>query len=120
MASLYIDGSAMPEPKLNGLAVSREKIWSKNTGRSAAGKMVGDVVATKLNLKIEWAVLSEAQLSKISRAIENAFVSVKFKNPHSGKEETHTMYAGTLSCPVYSYASGMPAYTGVSLTLVEQ
>ena len=41
----------MPGLKLNGLTVTKEKIWSKNTGRAANGEMVGDLIAIKYTLK---------------------------------------------------------------------
>ena len=44
-ASITIGGVAMPEPKLNGLKISRNKIWSKNAGRGADGTMTGDIIA---------------------------------------------------------------------------
>ena len=40
-SDIEIDGVAMPGLKLNGLTVTKEKIWSKNTGRAANGEMVG-------------------------------------------------------------------------------
>lgn len=47
MASLLIGGVEMPEPKQGGVTISKEKIWSKNTGRGSDGTMNGDVVARK-------------------------------------------------------------------------
>ena len=46
-ASITIGGVAMPEPKLNGLKISRNKIWSKNAGRGADGTMTGDIIGLK-------------------------------------------------------------------------
>ena len=34
-SDIEIDGVPMPGLKLNGLTVTKEKIWSKNTGRAA-------------------------------------------------------------------------------------
>lgn len=39
-SDIEIDGVPMPGLKLNGLTVTKEKIWSKNTGRAANGEMV--------------------------------------------------------------------------------
>ena len=33
---LIIGGVTMPTLKLNGLTITKEKIWSKNTGRAAS------------------------------------------------------------------------------------
>ena len=78
MASLVIDGVAMPEPKQGGLSISKEKIWSKNTGRGADGTMNGDVIARKFTLKIEWPILTDAQAETVDMAIDPAYIKVKF------------------------------------------
>ena len=44
---LIIGDVTMPTLKLSGLTVTKEKIWSKNTGRAANGEMIGDIIATK-------------------------------------------------------------------------
>ncbi len=44
--------------RLEGVVISREKIWSANTGRTAAGKMVGTVVAVETTIKIKWPPLT--------------------------------------------------------------
>ena len=85
MASLIINGVTMPEPKQGGLSISKEKIWSKNTGRGADGTMNGDVVARKFTLKVEWPILSDAQAEVVDKAIDPAYVKVKFRNPGTGK-----------------------------------
>ena len=53
VSDLYINSKKMPTPALEGVVISREKIWSANTGRTAAGKMVGTVVAVKTTIKIK-------------------------------------------------------------------
>lgn len=115
---LKINNVRMPEPALNGLKISKEKIWSKNTGRVSSGEMVGDVVARKITLSIQWPRLTEEQVAIIDKAIDPAFVSVYFKNPNTNKYETRTFYAGTPTYPVYSYALGK--YEGVAVDLVEK
>lgn len=120
MASLVINGVTMPEPKQGGLSISKEKIWSKNTGRGADGTMNGDVVARKFTLKVEWPILSDAQAEVVDKAIDPAYVKVKFKSPGTGKTVEKTMYAGTPTYPVYSYANGLPRYVGTGVTLIEK
>ncbi len=39
VSDLYINGTKMPDPALEGVTVNREKIWSSNTGRTTSGKM---------------------------------------------------------------------------------
>lgn len=107
-------------PKVKSLTVSREPIWSKNTGRVANGEMKGDIVAQKMKLQVVFAPMSDAEAALLDAATTPAFFSVKFRNPGSGKVEEHTMYASSPSYPVYSYASGLPRYVGTAVNLVEQ
>lgn len=119
-SSLVIGGKNMPEPKQNGLKITREKIWSKNTGRGADGTTIGDVVARKWKLQVEWPILSDDEAAVVGNAVEPAFFSVKFKNPNTKKMDTLEMYAGTPVYPVYSYAEGLPRYVGVAVDLIEK
>lgn len=117
---LKIDGKIMPEPKFQGITFSKEKIWSKNTGRTASGKMVGDVIAIKTTMSISFPVLSGEQVKELDAALEPAFIDVYFKDPRKNEYTTKTFYAGTPSYPVYSYAKGLPEYVGTTVDLIEQ
>lgn len=118
MNVLEIDGKAMPPVK--SLSISREPIWSKNTGRGADGSMIGDVVAQKITLKVVFVPLSDEQAASLDAAIRPAFFNVKFKNPSTGNMETKTMYAGSPTYPVYSYVSGLPRYVGAGVDIIEK
>ena len=77
-SDIEIDGVAMPGLKLNGLTVTKEKIWSKNTGRAANGEMVGDLIAIKYTLKCSWPPLTREQAVVIDKAVSPAFFNVTF------------------------------------------
>ena len=117
---LMIGGVAMPEPKQGGITITKEKIWSKNTGRATNGSMVGDVIAIKTKMQISWNVLSGEQVAVLDAALEPAFISVYFKDPRLNAYTTKTFYAGTPTYPVYSYATGLPEYVGCAVDLIEQ
>ena len=122
VSDLYINGKKMPTPALEGVVISREKIWSANTGRTAAGKMVGTVVAVKTTIKIKWPPLTPAQVAVIESAVsdgDNPFVSVKFTDA-TGETKTKTMYFGTPTYTVYSWADGRQYLRDVSVTGIEQ
>lgn len=118
MAELTIGGKTMPPVK--SMTITAEKIWSKNTGRVASGKMAGDLVAVKLKAVIVFVPLNDEQTAEVDSAISPAFFKAKFKNPRTGNVETHKMYAGSPTYPVYSYADGFPRYVGVGVDLIEQ
>ena len=105
VSDLYINGTKMPDPALEGVTVNREKIWSSNTGRTTSGKMVGTVVAVKTTLKIKWPILTPAQVATIEGAVsdpDNPFVPVKYTDA-TGSTVTKTMYFGTPSSVSYTH-----------------
>lgn len=122
VSDLYINGTKMPDPALEGVTVSREKIWSSNTGRTASGKMVGTVVAVKTKLKIKWPPLTPDQVATIEGAVSNQsapFVPVEYTDA-TGSTVTKTMYFGTPSYTVYSWANGIQYIKDVSVDAIEQ
>ena len=122
VSDLYINSKKMPTPSLEGVVISREKIWSANTGRTAAGKMVGTVVAVKTTIKIKWPPLTPAQVAVIESAVsdgDNPFVPVKFTDA-TGVIVTKTMYFGTPTYTFYSWANGRQYLRDVSVTGIEQ
>ncbi len=117
---LVIGGVTMPTLKKNGLTITKEKIWSANTGRSANGSTIGDLIAIKYKLQCEWPPLSSAETARIDAAVSPAFFNATFLDPGSGTRITRTFYAGTPTYPVYSYANGMKTYDGVKVDLIEK
>lgn len=111
----------MPTPKVNGVTIANEPIWSAATGRTSSGKMVGTIIAHKTTLKITWPPLTLAQAKTISDAVGTSteFFSVKFTD-EGGTTKTLTMYAGTPTFTQYSWAAGMQYVMDVSVTLIEQ
>lgn len=117
---IVIGGVTMPTLKKDGLKIAKEKIWSKNTGRAADGRMIGDIVGVKYKLQLEWPPLSKEQVTVVDNAVTPAFFSVTFLDPGSNTRVTRTFYAGTPTYPVYSYVNSVKTYSGVSVDLVEQ
>ena len=118
--SLIIDGITMPTLKKEGLTISKEKIWSSNTGRAADGGMIGDLIGIKYTLECEWPPLSREQAAVVDTAVAPAFFNVTFTDPGSNSRATKRMYAGTPAYQVYSYVKGVKTYSGVKVTLIEK
>lgn len=116
--SIKIGGVEMPP--LKELTITREPIWSKNTGRSANGTMIGDIVAYKTTLKITFVPLSDSQAAVLAAATRPAFFNVKYHDPEDNAERTSRMYASSLPCPVYSYVDDLPRYVGTTISLIEK
>lgn len=117
---LVINGVQMPNLKESGLTITKEKIWSSNTGRGASGYLIGDIVAIKYKLVCEWPALTRAETAQIDAAISPKFFNVTFLDPGSNTFITRAMYAGTPSYPVYTYKDGMKTYAGVKVDLIER
>lgn len=101
------------------LSTSDEIIWSSNTGRSTeSGKMIGDVIANKLTLDIEWGVLTETEMKKISDNLRSGFYPVSFRD--DGIMITITAYRGTLKKEHLGYAGGTYYYSSASVSIVQQ
>lgn len=122
VSELYIGGKQMPTPATEGVTITKEKIWSEDTGRTADGGMTGTIIAIKTKLSIRWPPLSPAQVAVIEGAVsdgDNPFVPVKFTDA-AGATVTKTMYFGTPTYTVYSWANGRQYLRDVSVTGIEQ
>lgn len=122
VSELYINNTKMPTPALEGLTISSEKIWSANTGRTSSGKMAGTIVAIKTTVSIKWPPLTMAEVAVIEAAVsdkDNPFVTMKYTDM-TGKTVEKTMYFGTPSYTVYSWANGLQIIKDISVDGIER
>lgn len=119
--TICISGKIMPTLAENGLTVTKEKIWSANTNRTATGHMVGDIIAIKYKLQCKWNHVTMEQVAAIDSAVSGAaFFTVTFTDPATNQRKTLHMYAGTPSYPVFQYKDGVPVCASVSVDFIEQ
>lgn len=122
VTDLTINGATMPTPALEGVTISTEKVWSANTGRTASGKMVGNIIAKKTTIKIKWPVLTMEQAAVIENAVSDSshpFVPVSYIDMCGNRVEK-TVYFGTPSYTVYSWANGLQLVKDASVDGIEQ
>ncbi|MCC8063770.1 MAG: hypothetical protein LIO70_01635 [Clostridiales bacterium] len=121
VTDLTIGGVKMPTPALEGLTITREKIWSSDTGRTASGKMVGTIVAVKTKVAIKWPVLTMDEVETIEGAVSSStpFVTMTYTDM-TGAVTTKTVYFGTPSYTVYSYADGTQYVKDVTVDGIER
>lgn len=115
--------TTLPEPAKEGITITREPVWGTNTGRSASGKMTGDIVTRKTTIAVTWPPLSAAETKTIIDAIEGAgaFFGIRFDNDTGSGLQTYTVYASNLPRTIYSLAQGLTfRHTGVTVTFIEQ
>lgn len=122
VTDLKINGVVMPTPALEGLTISTEKIWSSDTGRTSSGKMVGTIVAVKTTINITWPVLTMEQVAVIEAAVSDQdapFVPIQYTDM-TGRTVTKTVYFGTPTYTVYSWADGLQYVEDVEVEGIEQ
>ena len=120
ITELQINHVNMPAPAAEGVTITTEKVWSANTGRTAAGGMVGSVIARKTTLKLKWPVLTRAQAAVIEQAVSaGEFVPVRYVDM-AGNTVEKTMYFSSPSYTLYSWAQGLELVKDVSVEGIEQ
>ena len=119
----------LPAPAKEGIVITREPIWGENTGRSASGKMTGDIVGRKTTIEVTWPPLpgktvgTKLGVDRIISSIEGAgpFFDIKFDNDIGSSTQQYTVYASNIPRTIYSLAAGLHfTNTGVTVTFVEQ
>lgn len=119
---LRFNGVDMPEPKADGgILIKPEKIWSKNARRSSNnGYFVGDLIAIKDTISINWPPLSGSETALINSYLKLPELSVTYIDPDTNAIATKLFYSGTPSYPVYSYVDGVNTYTGVTVDIIKK
>lgn len=119
---LYIDGVQMPTPALEGLTISRNKMWSANTGRlENTGEMAGTIICTKWKVEIKWPKLTMAEAAVIENAVSStvAFHTLKFTDMTGATQELQ-VYFGDPSYTLYSYSEGIQYVNNVAVSAIEK
>lgn len=123
ISKLTIDGVAMPAPKApGGMKIKEEKIWSQNTGRTAAATMVGTILAIKRTVDISWPPLPVEQVDAIEAAVSNrdSPFSLMSYTDQRGSRHTMNVYFGTPSYSCFEWIKGQWRVTDVTVSAIEQ
>lgn len=91
MSYLKINGVEMPAPLPYEVIVSDQD--SDKSARNANARMYRDRIAVKRKIQLEWGILTQAECSKILKAVSPVEVTVEFLDPKEGTIIC-TMYAG--------------------------
>jgi transcription antitermination factor NusA-like protein len=120
--ALIINGVEFPV-KYDGYTLSRNKIWSTNTGRNNAGNMVGTILAIKNKVEVELVPMTpqKAQiLDNVLSDINNPFPTAKVLYLN-GIEKEMTIYTGDVSYHWLSQAIGNGGLiTGIKVSCIEK
>jgi len=88
--------------------------------RTASGKMVMDIIATKRRVDVVWKMLPDSELQKIINAItaNKPFFSLEY--PDAGEQKTMTCYVGDIVTSLYHTIGGVRYWSDVSIPFIEQ
>lgn len=106
----------LPSPV--SITVSDEIIWSENTGRSATGEMIGDVIAQKETFNIQWGVMPKSDFNTIKANLLAGFTS--FSIIEDGVTHTIQQYRGTLTRDIIGSINGVTYYKNVQVSVIQQ
>lgn len=114
----------MPNPKDGGVSLSKNKIWSSNTGRDTNGDMTGTIKAIKTKLDIQWEDLTQAEAGLIDSVVSDAntpFTSVTYIDV-GGTAQAMQAYFGdpTYGIKTYSETKKQQTYDSVSVSTIQQ
>lgn len=117
MAILSVNGVALPAP--TKIQTDDEIIWSSNTGRSASGDMIGDVIAEKKTITIKWEYIREDEIKLIKNKLVSGFFPFTFHD--NGVDITINSYRGTLSkTHLGNLGDGYYWYESADVKIVQQ
>lgn len=100
------------------ISIDDEIIWSSDTGRTLTGLMVGDVVAEKKNIRIQWGILEESEFLLIKTTLIAGFFSLTFHD--DGQDITIEVYRSTISKDCLGTISGTNYYRSASVSIVQR
>ncbi len=114
---LWSGSTTLPAP--TAISVGDEIIWSANTGRSANGAMIGDVVAQKKNVSVTWGILTESEMAVIKSVCTAGFFTISFHD--DAVDLTIRAYRSTLTKEAIGYLSdGSYYYRSASLSIIQK
>lgn len=122
VSDLKINGQVMPAPKVGGMKIKPEKIWPKNTGRSAATTMLGTILSIKNTVEISWPPLTVEQVIDIESVVSNPelpFVPMSYTD-QTGRPHTMNVYFGTPSYSCFDWINGQWMVTDAAVSGIEQ
>ena len=90
------------------------------SSRTASGKMVMELIATKKRVDITWKMLPDDELQKIIDTItaNKPFFSLEY--PDAGGSKTMTCYAGDIVTSLWHTKNGVRYWEEVSIPFIEQ
>lgn len=118
MAMITVDGVGMPCPSVFEWGL--QDISAAESGRTDDTIMHKNRVGQKRKISLQWNVPDLETTSKILKAFNPEYVSVKYPDAMSGKEETRTFYVGDRSAPYKFWWVGNKRMESVRFDIIER
>ena len=85
-------------------------------GRNQKGEMFRDRVAVKRKLNCKWGPMEPDEMSKLLKAMDKVFFTIRYPDAHDGTYKTGTFYVGDRSTPLYMWSNEKKKYLWSGLT----
>ena len=124
------DWVTVAEPKIGGIVVTDEPVWSSNAGRTSSGTMDGDIKAWKTTIDVTWPPLTYSQLKAIRDAIgagntARSHFDIQYPDIEAGitsgalNMQTKTVYVANIPRSLYSTSNAYKRYSDLTIQFVE-
>jgi len=90
------------------------------SGRTASGKMVMDIIATKRRVDVVWKMLPDSDLKLIIDTITANKPFFFLVYPDAGGTKTMTCYAGDIVTSLWHTKNGVRFWEDVQISFIEQ
>lgn len=101
------------------ITTADELIWSSDTGRTLSGLMIGDVIAEKKTLSVQWGILTSDQVALIRNSLCSGFFPITFFDDNA--RNTIEVYRGTLTKEhLGELGDGIYYYRSVTCDIVQR
>lgn len=94
----------------------------EGAGRNQEGLMFRDRVAVKRKLNCTWAPMEPLEISKLLKAMDDVFFTIRYPDAHDGTYREGTFYVGDRSTPLYMWNEEKQKYLweGLSANFIER
>lgn len=91
-------------------------------GRNQLGEMFRDRVAVKRKLNCTWAAMTNEEISKLLKAMDDVFFTIRYPDAHDGTYREGEFYVGDRSTPLYVWNDEKKKYLweGLSANFIER
>ena len=115
-----VDGVTLP--KVTEFKIDFTDVSSSNSGRTLSGKMVKELIATKVRISLKFSCVPDNVSSTILNTIKaNVFQDVTYPDPKEGGKTTKSFYSGDPSITLLYYnAKDGKCYWDITINLIEE